>query len=375
MKLIYMFLKIIKNFIILFAILLTLENNTIAIDKIIALQEKISQRLPSWINNNMLQDYENNCHLKISNTNVDVVLQKDIHGVLIKYTISEGKLYPINPLHKASHLFDRYKDLTKVLTELTQYVKLPDVTFLVSLTDQDMYFDNIVPILAFCKDVNNKHTILIPDCDSLNIAQSNVIEDLRLYNYYYNFNDKMEKAFWRGSTTGGFYYISNYLKFPRTRLISLSLAFPEILDARFSQIVQTGDHNLIKELIKLDYIDSNRSIEEHIKYKYQIIIDGNTATWVGSWWRFLSNSLVLKQNSYWYLWYYPALKSYKHYVPFEHDCSDVIEKINWCLLNDQKAQEIVNNANKFAYENLTYVDMLFYIYNVLINYSKIENNQ
>jgi hypothetical protein len=81
----------------------------------------------------------------------------------------------------------------------------------------------------------------------------------------------------------------------------------------------------------------------------------------------------MKQESDWLLWFYPALKPYEHYVPFAHDCSDLIEKINWCIGNDDKVQGIIKNSNEFAYNNLTYVDMLFYIYNALIAYSKIQN--
>jgi spore maturation protein CgeB len=37
-----------------------------------------------------------------------------------------------------------------------------------------------------------------------------------------------------------------------------------------------------------------------------------------------------------------------HYVPIQYDLSDLKEKIEWLVMNDDKAKEIATNAMEFA---------------------------
>jgi len=64
------------------------------------------------------------------------------------------------------------------------------------------------------------------------------------------------------------------------------------------------------------------------------------------------------------MWYFPLLEPYVDHVPVMSDLSDLEEKIRWCRNNDEKCQEIGENAKKF-YEKyvardalLDYVEMV-----------------
>lgn len=95
------------------------------------------------------------------------------------------------------------------------------------------------------------------------------------------------------------------------------------------------------------------------QYKYQINIDGTVAAY-----RFpyllAGDSLVFKQNSKYYEYFYKELEPWKHYVPFRSDLSDLVERIRWAKDNDAEAQTIARTGQKFAQENLMPQDVFCY---------------
>ena len=114
------------------------------------------------------------------------------------------------------------------------------------------------------------------------------------------------------------------------------------------------------------------SIEDHMQYKYQILVDGNSAPWTRGFWQLHCNSLIFKQTSNYIQWYYSLLEPYVHYIPFDYDCADLIEKIEWAKQNDEKAQEIIKNANFIAENCLKYSDLLLYLYWVITKYAQSQ---
>ena len=49
-------------------------------------------------------------------------------------------------------------------------------------------------------------------------------------------------------------------------------------------------------------------------------------------------------DSKYIFWYKKLLQPYIHYIPIKSDLSDLLEKIKWCIDNDEKCKEIANNA-------------------------------
>lgn len=319
------------------------------------------------------KDFKKIKRKKINIKNLKKILDFGSGKEYMFYSIFNNKVNILGNLNNC--YLDRYNAFNKALNDLKEIINLPDLEFIVCFNDCDLNYNYKVPIFAFCKNIKrDKNVILLPDSQSLDLAQSKILKKVKRYNLENIWENKIGKAFWRGGTSGGFYSINNYFDYPRFKLINLSVNYKDILDAKFTQIIQTLDNKVNEKL--LNYLEENRSIEDHIRYKYQILIDGNSSTWGGSLWRFLANSLVLKQDSDYILWYYNCLKAYKHYVPFNNDCSDLVEKIYWAKNNDILVKEIVNKANDFAYKNLTYTDMLLYIYKAFIKYKEniiIEN--
>jgi hypothetical protein len=163
--------------------------------------------------------------------------------------------------------------------------------------------------------------------------------------------DKKPVAFWRGSTTGPRVSAEDFLEIPRVQLAILSSQNNAVLDARITQVVQVGGRQQIDKVTSA--LSSKGLLSERIpfgqfaRYRYLIELDGNVTPW-----SFLPKMMlgccILKSETTRKQWYYDRIKPWVHYVPICSDLSDVIEKVNWCLSNEDAAREISENAKAFA---------------------------
>lgn len=76
------------------------------------------------------------------------------------------------------------------------------------------------------------------------------------------------------------------------------------------------------------------------------------------------DSLVFKQKSKYYEFFYKALTPGLHYVPVKSDLSDLVEKIMWAKEHDEEGLKIAKSARQFVRDNLLPHDILCY-YTVL----------
>lgn len=110
------------------------------------------------------------------------------------------------------------------------------------------------------------------------------------------------------------------------------------------------------------------------QYKYQVNVDGTVAAY-----RFpylmLGNSLVLKQDSQYYEFFYSHLKAGTHYVPVKRNLSDLLEKIKWAKENDAEAQKIAAAGQAAARELLQPSRLYCYYYRVLQMYSERQTGK
>lgn len=62
----------------------------------------------------------------------------------------------------------------------------------------------------------------------------------------------------------------------------------------------------------------------------------------------LSGSVPIKIESSKIEYYYSNLEPWVNYVPVKPDMSDLVENVKWLKQNDQKARDIVRNAQLYA---------------------------
>ncbi|KAJ6479182.1 glycosyl transferase family 90-domain-containing protein [Mycena vitilis] len=195
------------------------------------------------------------------------------------------------------------------------------------------------------------------------------------YGYANNitWDNKMDKLYWRGMTSGGWVYGDNYHAFPRFRLIDIARKRRDLMDVKLS-----GFHdglcgeNCNAEKIKAEYdiatVSSPR--EEVYKFKYLFDVDGNSFS--GRYLGLLrSGSLVFKSTvfgEYFNDW----LRPFEHYIPILPDLSDLVEKIEWAAEHDDEAHAIQQAGQVFAERVLTDGQNDCYFSAVLLEWARLQ---
>jgi hypothetical protein len=179
----------------------------------------------------------------------------------------------------------------------------------------------------------------------------------------------------RGAMTGrveGSYQFNqeNFLLFPRSMCVTKSLQHPELIDARFSAITQTQQPEIISTVFQ-SYFAPPLNVREQLKYKYQILIDGNTCAYSRFFWQLFSDGLIIKQDSPDIQWFYKGVRPNVHFLPCKWDMSNLPSQILYAKQNDAKALEIIKNANIFAQESLTKKAISSYVLACLEYYQKL----
>ena len=75
------------------------------------------------------------------------------------------------------------------------------------------------------------------------------------------------------------------------------------------------------------------------QYKYQLNVEGTVAAY-----RFpylmSSDSLVMKQDSIYYEYFYRDLLPWQHYIPLRSDLSDVLDQVKWAKEHDEEVRHV-----------------------------------
>jgi len=144
------------------------------------------------------------------------------------------------------------------------------------------------------------------------------------------FEHKISKAIWRGATTR-----CN----SRFDLVNLWGENNKYIDVGFSQI--DPEFNSKYELKKM------LSVDEMVKYKYLIVLEGNdvASSFV---WSFLTNSIVIMPKpKYEMITKQGQVIGGFHYIQIKDDTSDLEEKIIWCESHVEECKQIIENKKKF----------------------------
>lgn len=295
-----------------------------------------------------------------------------------RYRFCEGKIFrkpaeflPADFLHQA-------RAYDKMFLRLQKSRKLPFADFLLCTMDGVPQFnvpsrfwvtERQAPLFCMAKELSAPHLILLPD--HFTTKESGWHVEIGKVERMYReipWEERKEKAFWRGAPSDKVYTETNYATRPRCRLCLLAQEKGEVVDAGFFKDVETQPHLLSS----LGLVLGRASVEEHLGFKYLPVLDGYMCTYPGFPWRLLSGSLTLKQESDEVQYFYSALEPFVHYVPIKNDMSDLVEKIAWAKEHDAECRKIAENARAFARENLMPNAIYNYLYKVIEEYSQLQ---
>ncbi len=339
------------------------------------LAQKIKQQeIPLWMLEQIAEDLKPFTS-GISSEMLDRIIQdtnQDNHYGLARFEIKKGKV-SVKCAHKIEKA-RRFRTIKKAVETLCETVKMPDVDFVVTIQDASPYEDPKKckgPLFAFARNrYLDRGVVLIPD-DGAFRGNFSWLAKVEKGKKLYPWRQKENKLFWRGATTGGCATLSTFQMLPRSKLVKLSLDFPSVVDAKFNHLVQMNTET-IQKLTQLGYQGSTVSVIDHLKYKYQVLIDGNTCAYTRAFWQLYSDCVIFKQSSDNIQWFYRALAPNVHYIPVQNDMSDLMEKVEWAQTHDEEVQKIVQRANLFAKHNLHIEDVHLYFYLLLCEYAKLK---
>lgn len=236
--------------------------------------------------------------------------------------------------------------------------------------DEFTQLNKYIPILSYSSKSNFSDKLFITSDDWTRVQsiENGMIFPPRYqsYNNQFNkdFNSKINKAIFRGNSDGN----------GTTSRTNIRL---KLYEMRNNINLDVGITNISSKLLvykdnqKIHKHDTNIEItlpityEEKSQYKYIINIEGNVASFdlsieLGMY------SIILLVESDWKLWYSHLLIPYTHYIPIKKDLSDLISQIEWCNVNQDKCNEIINNTNNF-YKNILSKNGMFNYMENLIN--------
>jgi hypothetical protein len=98
------------------------------------------------------------------------------------------------------------------------------------------------------------------------------------------------------------------------------------------------------------------TMEKQLKYKAIVLVEGNDVA-TGLKWALLSNSVVMMHPPSQTSWAMEELlEPWVHYIPLNEDLSDVEEKMQWVLDNDDEAQLISKRGSLWIYDLVLHPD-------------------
>jgi hypothetical protein len=243
-----------------------------------------------------------------------------------KLTYNNEKLKTfLNNNTSTTWIFQHHKNLLKFIG---------DNEFNFEFNPYDLCESRNIPTFVKSRNILlKKESILLP------------LEELYIPSYYIDilkddipFNKKLKNCVWRGANSGHFFdkninrssreYL--ILKYGKNDKYNIGLSY--------ANYKYSGKEPLpynIEEFVK-----QKLSIKEQLNYMFVISVEGNDFATNLSW-IMLSNSVPLMPVPYVETWKMEQkLIPYIHYVPLNNDFSDLDEKMEWCLANLDKCEEI-----------------------------------
>jgi hypothetical protein len=312
--------------------------------------------------------------------------------MMARFQIIDQKVYADS--FNVSHYY--FPVLLKYFQKLVQKYKIANIDFIIYLREEipiqeesSKYTMNVPAFIMFQNRdcIYEMDKIIFPDGfflkENNNYSWTKILDKVDKASQLNVWENKIEKLFWRGITTGDFltYSIKNFDKLPRLTVVILSKLYPELIDAKFSFLEMKDyyrkDGKSLRKILELLFPEGFFHLEQgkQIGYKYLLSIDGNAATGTRVPWIMNSNSLLVKQRSHKIQWFYPALKEYVHYVPLEHRLTDAFEQLEWMKNNDNKIKKIAYNARNFVQNNLTAEHIENHVVLLLNEYHKIQQDE
>jgi len=240
--------------------------------------------------------------------------------------------------------------------EYSEIVK--DFNIVVPITFSDMPVDKVqhIPSLCFSKNAYS-NSILIP----------NMLSQVRRHEFNYVDTDdrpllqKTDKMSFCGSLTN-IYWNGHGMPYNQRLQVAYMATQSDMFDCKIIQPPQFDpvEWDEVRQKVQKQWpglVESDVwcdqfikvSVEDQLKHKFQLTIDGHTCAWARLPWQMYSNSVVIKirnQQDDFVEWFYPLLKNGKHIL--EVDTHNLIELYQYIIHEPDHQQYLNENASDFC---------------------------
>jgi hypothetical protein len=261
--------------------------------------------------------------------------------------------------------FNNRKALYQVLLQaaLAKYDIRDHLVFAVDVNDIGREVAG-VPLFSFQKKLGSRN-ILLPDVDFFH------------WNWYagiadpYSYQDKTIAACFVGSSTGGRVTESKLaaLALPRLRAAAYFVGNPSV-DFRIAQAVQCDTDRTKSLLEQQPFFSSPMTWREQFAYRFLLSMDGNGAACSRLAVALKSNSVLVKFDSPYVLYYFPAMQAGRDYLAVAAECG-VEEVIAEELRMPGRFSAIAEAGKSFFAKFLNPDSVLRYTGAILRNYARI----
>ncbi|KAJ7735947.1 glycosyl transferase family 90-domain-containing protein [Mycena metata] len=187
--------------------------------------------------------------------------------------------------------------------------------------------------------------------------------------------DKKAQAYWRGTATGGQIVGANYHNFTRFKLVDLSTAHPDLVDARvtrFADLLCLAEDGCDRAKIVQEYGIDGAGAPQEDAYEYKYLLDVDGMTYSGRFLEILrSGGLVFKATvfeEYFNDW----IRPYEHYIPVLPDLSDLLKKVEWARAHDAEARMIQERGRAVAERVMTDAQNDCYFFALLLEWARLQ---
>lgn len=266
---------------------------------------------------------------------------------------------------------------TEIPIVLSKILSLPGLSikegdFLLCVEDGVGKQKSKLPVWCYSKHRESNY-VCVPDWFAVGLDKDSVMKETDEATNLISRHKRKNLAFWIGMPNGkGFNNKMTWQENNRSQLVLYSLCHPDILWARFADFHHLG--NICEDMRSTAGIlcSPRKSILDACQYKYLIDVDGYASAFHRYQWILRSQSVPIKEDSGNVQWFYPGLKAYEHFVPYQTDCSDLQEKIEWLRAHDNKALQIAQAGRKFAKTHLDINTTYLYFYHVMKEMNKLN---
>lgn len=282
-----------------------------------------------------------------------------------RFTVRGGRVR----VEARSPRHERVRWTVWAIERLARRVGLPDHDVLLNYSDVPDGDAEHAPVLCFCRRRRLTGMVLIPDFEILR-GEDHLSRQIDRAASRWPWADRQRIAFWRGATTGGMFDQPEWATIPRARLVALSRTNPDVVNARFTRLIQGAESNAALRVG--DWSAPEVSPVDSVAYRYLVDVDGNSTSWSRLRWLLRSGSLVLKQESEHEQWYYPQLVPWRHFLPVAPDLSDLLDRVAWARAHDAEAQAIAEEGRRFALQRLERPKAFHHLLAVLVGISALS---